>query len=645
MIDSLYLYPQPRGVYRTEGQTSFKSRVNISMETTEAEESAVSDVRAEERICSALERYTQDSGGPVDDTQVTVRRRPDLHPQGYRLELSGNRVEITYSGAAGLHYAVITFEQLLRRYGGSLPNCAIEDEPDLEVRGIMLDIGRNKIPKMETLYALIDKMTELKLNHLQLYMEGYCFEYEKYSELFPEETPITAKEFQELDAYAKKRFVDLVPNQNCFGHMAPWLAKEGFQELAELPEGFAITPAWHMPASTLNPLDPRSIELVTDLFDELLPNFTSSFVNVNMDEPFELGMGKSKERAAEIGVGSLYMEFASKVFDAVRKHGKKTLMWGDIVTRHPEVIPSLPKDVIVLDWNYEGASSFENHCRLLRDNGISFYVCPGTSSWTTLSGRTANMKKNILDAAENGLKYGAGGLIVTDWGDMGHWQSLPVSYPGYVYAAGVSWQVEANREHEMETYLNDAIFQDRSGVIGAFLMELGDYYHLERSTLMNMTYTNYVLTRGLLSVEELEQGLKDLIQVFSMMGGVQLEYAIDYQYEALIEWLERMSLRLKEVRMSVEDANTVAAELENTIRLIEQGVGLHRYMYRIGLQDVTAEKAFLQEIIDKLRKTIAEYERLWHMRNRAGGLLSSMQSFRTLLKQYEDELGRLESVT
>src|SRR5699024_7324915 len=145
-----------------------------------------------------------------------------------------------------------------------------------------------------------------------------------------------------------------------------------------------------LPPVTLNPIDQRSIQLVEDLFDELLPNFSSYYVNINMDEPFGLGDGKSKRRAEEIGVGELYFEYAQKIFAIVRRYNKHVLIWGDVLIKHPDIIHKLPEDVTVLEWNYDDHISFENNCRLLHQSKTPFYVCPGTSSWQSISGRTEN---------------------------------------------------------------------------------------------------------------------------------------------------------------------------------------------------------------------------------------------------------------
>ncbi|OCT13534.1 hypothetical protein A8709_18225 [Paenibacillus pectinilyticus] len=50
-----------------------------------------------------------------------------------------------------------------------------------------------------------------------------------------------------------------------------------------------------------------------------------------------MGTGQSKSHADEIGVGGIYIEYAEKMFDMVRGHGKKILMWGDVLVKHPEL--------------------------------------------------------------------------------------------------------------------------------------------------------------------------------------------------------------------------------------------------------------------------------------------------------------------
>jgi len=644
MTKELIIYPYPRSLQWLDGASLWSSRLLVHPNGAEAE-SLVVTMQVEQR-CAAAIANSRASAPSSSTTNIRVDYDAGLHAQGYVLQWDSEGLLLSFSTEAGLHYALVTLEQMLKRNGLEWAHFRIEDEPDFPVRGVMLDIGRNKIPRMETLFPLIDRLSELKINHLQLYMEGFCFDYEQYRASFTDETPMSAAEFRELVAYARSKYIDLVPNQNCLGHMAHWLAKPEFSELAEHPGGIPTPIGFTLPATTLDPTDERSHQLVKNLFDELLPHFTSEFANINLDEPFGLGKGRSKQRADEIGVGKLYMEYAESMVEIIRSHGKKTLMWGDIIIKHPELIGTLPDDVTVLDWNYDDHTSFEEHCKVLQAHAIPFYVCPGTSSWASISGRTDNMLNNIADAARQGKTYGASGLVVTDWGDSGHWQVMAVSYPGYAYAAGASWQVDANvnRLDGLERYLNDCVFQDKSGSIGQLLLELGRYYHLENSTLENMTYTNYLLNRGVSTAEKLEQETQMMVKVLVEIGGRGIPFQLTYQYDDMLDWLAGCKSQLKQTVLEIPDAATVVDELSNTIRLVELGAGLHRYIHRIKLEDTASEIAWLEHSTEQLELAIAEFKRLWLLRNREGGLETSLRNLYKLQTQYKEKLNELKSL-
>lgn len=84
----------------------------------------------------------------------------------------------------------------------------------------------------------------------------------------------------------------------------------------------------------------------------------------------------------------------------------KMMFWGDIILQQPDLISRLPKDSIALEWGYEADHPFDADGAKFTEAGVPFYVCPGTSSWNSLVGRTDNALGNLLNAAENGLKQG-----------------------------------------------------------------------------------------------------------------------------------------------------------------------------------------------------------------------------------------------
>lgn len=216
-------------------------------------------------------------------------------PAAYRLTLSSESIEIRAGSPAGVFYGCQTLYQLLRQYGPYLPCLHSEDGPDFPVRGFMLDISRDRVPMLATLLALVDRLAEWKINHLQLYTE-HTFAYTGHEAVWQHASPLTGAEILQLDAYCRERFIDLVPNQASFGHMERWLKHPGYRSLAESPNGWVSSLGHPIPDPvTLNPLHSGSLDLVARLYQDLLPHFRSRFFNINGDETFELGQGACRE--------------------------------------------------------------------------------------------------------------------------------------------------------------------------------------------------------------------------------------------------------------------------------------------------------------------------------------------------------------
>ena len=342
------------------------------------------------------------------------------------------------------------------------------------VRSYMLDISRDKVPTMGTLKQLVEILEKFNYNQLQLYTE-HTFAYSKHEAVWKDASPMTAQEIRELDLFCAMHGIDLVPNQNSFGHLERWLVKPEYNHLAELPRGGAPLPwgGFKKDPTTLCPTDPASLEFLAGLYDELLPNFESRLFNIGCDETFDLlGEGRSSAAVKEKGEGRVYLDFLLKVAELVRKRGKRPMFWGDVILRHPELVPELPKDLIALDWGYEGNHPFMDEAAKFAAAGLDFYVCPGTSSWNSLAGRVENMRENMIAAERAGHLHGAKGFMVTDWGDGGHWQPLAASLPGLILGGNLAYSGASAAKMDLEDALNAVM-----GVpLGGTLLRLGTLY-------------------------------------------------------------------------------------------------------------------------------------------------------------------------
>ncbi len=422
------LLPAPRRAIAREGALRLTSDVPIVLASGSddrdfASARALRDgIAARTGLRLPIETHTGTQGlGP----HLALHREGESG-EGYTIEIDARRGRLRSEGAAGLRYAVETTLQLLDARG-RIPACRVEDEPVFALRGLMVDISRAKVPNDATLFELVDRCVSLKLNALMLYTE-HTFRFRRHPEIGADASPLDAETLRALDAYAAERHVDLIPTLQSLGHMGHILKLDRYRHLAESDLEWSVSPA-----------EPGTYDLLEDLFDEYLGNFRSSYFNVNGDESWDLGRGKSKAREAELGPGGVFAEHVKWTCEAVRARGRRPMLWADVVHKYPERVEQLPRDLVLLDWWYEASCDYDR-VQAFKRAGFDFVVCPGTSTWNCLFPRIENSLANISGWAEAGRKHGALGMVCTDWGDFGHYNLQGNSWLGFAWAAQESWR-------------------------------------------------------------------------------------------------------------------------------------------------------------------------------------------------------------
>jgi hypothetical protein len=469
-------------------------------------------------------RRVVELGGPGSLVEREVIVDPARPAQGYVLEVTRDGTAIHHADEAGLRYARQTLAQLAAE--PTVTAMRIEDHPDHLHRGFMLDVSRDRVPTNETLAWLVEQLAALRYNHLELYME-HTFAHAGHEEVWAHASPLTGDELRWLDGLCAEHGIELVANQNTFGHMERWLRHATHRARAECPDG-ATSPL------SGRPMAPATLAPTADnaafglgLVREVAGHLRSPLVNIGADEPFELGLGASAPAVAERGRAAVYLEHLDRLIRPLVAEGHHVLFWGDVLRRHPELVARLPvAGATAVVWNYEAPSAerglyallgpdvldtlglpddahlgFVAHVRSFVDTGYPFWVAAGTSSWNSLLGRWSNARANLLDAAVVGRDLGAGGYLVTDWGDNGHLQPLVVSLPPLTYGAGVAWCAETNAGADPAPVVDRLVGLDGLGVL---LAELGDAHGLSGVVTINGSPLFAALdpTRPLLSIGE-----------------------------------------------------------------------------------------------------------------------------------------------
>ena len=437
----LHLIPEPKKISRRDGSVPLVRLENLRLPSGASPSLLEQAVLAADDMESLTGKRLRFTCSEIDGPTIRLIRSGDDGSEGYRMTVSREGIRLEAESETGLFYGLQTLRQLIRSEGAELPALEIDDAPDYPARGFYHDCTRGKVPTLQTLFRLADKLAYCKMNQLQLYVE-HTFAFARHSDMWSGADPLTAEEILRLDRHCRERHIDLVPSISTFGHFYMGLRSQRKKHLNELPIDASRLPFSfydRMAHYTLNATDPDSIRLIEDMLAEFLPLFSSRFCNICCDETFDLGKGKSAAAAARAGSAeTLYFEFLTKIIAAVKRHGKSVMFWGDIIAKSPELIRRLPPDTIPLEWDYS-AEADRNDTSIMRDSGLRFYVCPGVAGWSTFLNRINTASENIVRYARKGLRFGAAGLLNTDWGDFGHVNLLGCSLHGLALGAACAW--------------------------------------------------------------------------------------------------------------------------------------------------------------------------------------------------------------
>ena len=499
------------------------------------------------------------------------------HPsaEAFAFVVTPTQVVIRAASAEGLFRSCAWLRRALTE--GWLACGVGEDGPDLAVRGVMLDVSRNRVYSVKTLCEVVDWMAQLGLNQLELYFEN-VFAYRDHAAVWTQTSPYTPADLAALEVYCAARFVHLVPNQNTLGHFERWLKHPDYLRYAELPQGGARTPWGSIQAhpTGLFAADEATRTFVKGLLDELLPCFPKATrVNLGGDEVFDLGQGRSQTEDK----AGLYLSYMHEMAAVAKRHGKQPELWADMLLRHPEMIPHakamLPEAIWVV-WGYEASDPLVANVARLRQEGLRVMVAPGTSSWRSFCGRTTNMVANIRAAAA----AEAEGLLLTDWGDAGHWQPLSITLPALVLAATLAWRRTAEPDVAAGV---DALVHQRG--VGDCLLRLGDTYRLAKAEAGNAT---------------------KLFQAYNL----PLASAPALESEALHATLEAL------------------AELEGDVARWPETLITQEVRYALGLQGLAVKRALgVRGLRRERARLAAQMEQLWLARGPRAQLDASLAAF------------------
>jgi hexosaminidase len=285
---------------------------------------------------------------------------------------------------------------------------------EFAVKGFHIDL-RIQVMKMPALKAFAKHLSENGINTIVMEWEGsYPF---ADAPLIPNRYAYTRTEIADFIAYCNGLHIDVIPLQQSFGHVEYILRNYQYAALREDPKDFSqVCPS----QVALNK------ELFTKLFKDLASTHSSPFIHIGCDETHLLGHCPiCSKRADSVGVSKIYFDHVKMLCDIVVSLGKRPVLWADIALKYPQYLKLLPKQTVLIDWNYGWPlDNFGNHATLV-NSGFEVWGAPAIRSDPDNYGLTkwehhfSNINSFIPICRQLGYK----GIIMTSWSTSGEYDA------------------------------------------------------------------------------------------------------------------------------------------------------------------------------------------------------------------------------
>ena len=544
---------------------------------------------------------------------------PAMHDEGYVLATEGDKTYDIAATSAGLYYGAQTIKQLI--VGGSAPDgkgsrsdavlngVLIRDWPAMKYRGVDDDLSRGPVPTLAFQKHQVKVFSEYKANLYSPYFEN-TLAYASNPLSAPPGGAMTRADVEELVKYAQQYHVTIVPEQEAFGHLHHTLTFDKYANLAETPHG-----------TVLAPVQPGSIQLIQQWFTEIAAMFPGPFMHVGADETFDLGKGQTKPEVEKEGLGKVYMDFLIQIHQALEPLHKQLLFWGDIAMNDPDLVKTLPKDMIAIAWVYSPeAGGYDKWLLPFINAGLQTWVAPGVSNWNRVYPDSNSGLLNIQEFVRDGQRLGSTGELNTVWNDDGE-GLFNQDWYGVLFGAAAGWQPGASSIPQFQDSFGQVFHGDRTGKINQAqialmaaqktLEDTGIRYTSDRLFWMDpWSQEGQEVSAKLLPVvqtlrEQTEQAII-LMDQTRAAGPLREEDALDA--------MEMGARRMDFLGYKFEAAQEMLTAYDRAYR--EQGDPANNKHLGAGLYDISSNNGRCQDLRDGYGLTRDLYRAAWLKENR-----------------------------
>ncbi|NHJ48930.1 MAG: beta-N-acetylhexosaminidase [Asgard group archaeon] len=323
----------------------------------------------------------------TDQDQIVIIENDDAHLpfEGYVVNNGLDCLYISGVSPNGIFYGIQTLRQIIKKdENGSwvIPNVIVRDYPRFGWRGFMLDEARHFMGK-EVVKKLLDLMALHKLNKFHWHLvddQGWRIEIKKYPKLtsigskreikakrgeqpISENEPMyggfyTQEDIKEIVAYAKERFIEVIPEIELPGHSSSAVAS--YPELSCSGKQIDVPTYWGILSNLYCPGKKNVYKFLENVLSEIIKLFLSNIVHVGGDEVFKKNWRKCPDCQALMKkegmqhVKELHVHMTNHFVKFLKKKGKTLMGWGQILD------PKLEGDVICQFWLGKKKETYEH---------------------------------------------------------------------------------------------------------------------------------------------------------------------------------------------------------------------------------------------------------------------------------------------
>lgn len=298
----------------------------------------------------------------------------------------------------------------------------IKQTPHFDMCGVMLDMSRNAVMKVETVKLYLTHMASLGINTLMLYMED-TFEMKEYPQFGYMRGRYTSCELKEIDDFAYSLGIEVIACVQTLGHMAQYLRWK---------EAYPVTDT----SDILLCDEPKTYELIECMFKTISSSLRSKRINIGMDEANGVGLGRYLSENGYNKSYKILVNHLNKVAGLCDKYGLKPMMWSDMFFRiasktgsyydydaviPDEVIADIPKSVSLVYWDYDGTEE-ERYDKMLKKHielGCETIYAGAAHTYLTFLPDFRKTYRTQVPALKSCIKNNVHNVLATVWNDDG----------------------------------------------------------------------------------------------------------------------------------------------------------------------------------------------------------------------------------